>query len=79
MTISLENRAHYMREAITMTEGMSHKQRDTAIYIYLAGCVTGHYTALGRNLEVPMWLFVIGARGGSRLQELETWLADNDA
>jgi hypothetical protein len=63
-----------LNAAVTYTASLTGKTRDRALFDYLAGACEALFVAGQAESSVPPWLFVIGARGGDRLKEIERML-----
>lgn len=71
MTMTTDERKKLLTAALNYTAHMKGKARDRAIFDFLAGASTALY---GPN-ECPPWLWIIGVRGGTRVQEVAQQLA----
>lgn len=71
MTMTTKELAELYTGALNYTAPLKGKARDRAIFDYLAGASAATYGAD----HCPPWLFVMGARGGDRLNELTREIA----
>lgn len=69
-------RNRLLRHALDFTKADKGKKRDEAIFSYLCGACAALHATGQIETDCPPWLFVIGVRGGTRVEEAERMLAD---
>lgn len=63
-----------LHSALKHTEALKGAKRDTAVFDYLCGAVLALFTVGEVTTPVPGWLWVIGIRGGARVDEIKRML-----
>lgn len=71
--MTTEEKRDLFRAAMNYTQTLKPKDRDRAIFDFLAGA-----SAATEGADAcPVWLYVIGCRGGNRVKELERLIAEH--
>lgn len=63
-----------LTDALEYVANLKGKKQDLALFDYLAGAVKALYRTGDLDTEVPGWLFVLGVRGGTRVEEARRML-----
>lgn len=73
----LATRDALLNAALEYTASMKGKARDRAVFDYLAGgALALSISDPANNTSLPPWLFVLGCRGGDRVQEITRMLTN---